>query len=274
MPNRIELLAHYLACLQSAARHYPAQLPLYAARDRPRAQRQRRKDHLGSCREGERHRREQGGEPAAGHRHLWRGWHRPSSRRSCKPSRLPIVLTRARSGGAGRHLLHLGQHWSGQGRDAQRRLARVGCSQRRGSLRHDRRRHRAARLVLLPYRRLWPLVLGAFRRRKGCGRAEFRSRRARAALTQNAADDDVDAADGFAPPYPRGGNARPRTSARSVSAARAATRSLPNWRRSFHALTGHLVSEGYGLTETGLAARNPPSGLDKLGSIGMVESRV
>jgi acyl-CoA synthetase (AMP-forming)/AMP-acid ligase II len=40
--------------------------------------------------------------------------------------------------------------------------------------------------------------------------------------------------------------------------------------KEFHALTGRLVSEGYGLTETGLAARNPPSGLDKLGSIGMV----
>jgi long-chain acyl-CoA synthetase len=39
--------------------------------------------------------------------------------------------------------------------------------------------------------------------------------------------------------------------------------------KEFRALTGHLVSEGYGLTETGLAARNPPSGLDKLGSIGM-----
>jgi long-chain acyl-CoA synthetase len=40
--------------------------------------------------------------------------------------------------------------------------------------------------------------------------------------------------------------------------------------KEFRALTGHLVSEGYGLTETGLAARNPPSGLDKVGSIGMV----
>jgi long-chain acyl-CoA synthetase len=39
--------------------------------------------------------------------------------------------------------------------------------------------------------------------------------------------------------------------------------------KEFRALTGHLVSEGYGLTETGLAARNPPSGLDKIGSIGM-----
>ncbi|HUU65729.1 MAG TPA: class I adenylate-forming enzyme family protein [Methyloceanibacter sp.] len=39
--------------------------------------------------------------------------------------------------------------------------------------------------------------------------------------------------------------------------------------KEFKALTGHLVSEGYGLTETGLAARNPPSGLDKLGSIGL-----
>lgn len=40
--------------------------------------------------------------------------------------------------------------------------------------------------------------------------------------------------------------------------------------KEFRALTGRLVSEGYGLTETRLAARNPPSGLDKLGSIGMV----
>jgi len=40
--------------------------------------------------------------------------------------------------------------------------------------------------------------------------------------------------------------------------------------KEFRALTGHLVSEGYGLTETGLAARNPPSGFDKIGSIGMV----
>jgi len=40
--------------------------------------------------------------------------------------------------------------------------------------------------------------------------------------------------------------------------------------KEFRALTGHLISEGYGLTETGLAARNPPSGLDKVGSIGMV----
>jgi acyl-CoA synthetase (AMP-forming)/AMP-acid ligase II len=39
--------------------------------------------------------------------------------------------------------------------------------------------------------------------------------------------------------------------------------------KEFHALTGHFVSEGYGLTETGLAARNPPSGRDKLGSIGL-----
>ena len=38
--------------------------------------------------------------------------------------------------------------------------------------------------------------------------------------------------------------------------------------KEFHALTGHFVSEGYGLTETGIAARNPPSGRDKLGSIG------
>jgi acyl-CoA synthetase (AMP-forming)/AMP-acid ligase II len=37
----------------------------------------------------------------------------------------------------------------------------------------------------------------------------------------------------------------------------------------FHALTRRFVSEGYGLTETGLAARNPPAGLDKLGSVGL-----
>jgi len=35
------------------------------------------------------------------------------------------------------------------------------------------------------------------------------------------------------------------------------------------ALTGHPVSEGYGMTEIGLAALNPPSVVDKLGSVGL-----
>ena len=35
------------------------------------------------------------------------------------------------------------------------------------------------------------------------------------------------------------------------------------------ALTGKTVSEGYGMTEFGLAALNPPMGVDKLGSIGL-----
>jgi long-chain acyl-CoA synthetase len=39
--------------------------------------------------------------------------------------------------------------------------------------------------------------------------------------------------------------------------------------KEFMALTGHTVSEGYGMTEFGLAALNPPMGVDKLGSIGM-----
>jgi long-chain acyl-CoA synthetase len=39
--------------------------------------------------------------------------------------------------------------------------------------------------------------------------------------------------------------------------------------REFIALTGYPVSEGYGMTEIGLAALNPPSGADKLGSIGL-----
>jgi acyl-CoA synthetase (AMP-forming)/AMP-acid ligase II len=39
--------------------------------------------------------------------------------------------------------------------------------------------------------------------------------------------------------------------------------------KEFHALTGHIVHEGYGMTETGIAANNPPHGLDKLGSVGL-----
>ncbi len=34
-------------------------------------------------------------------------------------------------------------------------------------------------------------------------------------------------------------------------------------------LTGHEIHEGYGMTEIGIAANNPPSGRDKLGSIGL-----
>ena len=39
--------------------------------------------------------------------------------------------------------------------------------------------------------------------------------------------------------------------------------------KEFHALSGHPIHEGYGMTEIGIAANNPPSGLDKLGSIGL-----
>ena len=39
--------------------------------------------------------------------------------------------------------------------------------------------------------------------------------------------------------------------------------------KEFMALTGRTVSEGYGMTEFGLAALNPPMGVDKLGSIGL-----
>jgi acyl-CoA synthetase (AMP-forming)/AMP-acid ligase II len=39
--------------------------------------------------------------------------------------------------------------------------------------------------------------------------------------------------------------------------------------KEFIALTGRTVSEGYGMTEIGLAALNPPMGVDKLGSIGL-----
>jgi acyl-CoA synthetase (AMP-forming)/AMP-acid ligase II len=34
-------------------------------------------------------------------------------------------------------------------------------------------------------------------------------------------------------------------------------------------LTGRQIHEGYGMTEIGIAANNPPSGVDKLGSIGL-----
>ena len=39
--------------------------------------------------------------------------------------------------------------------------------------------------------------------------------------------------------------------------------------KEFRALTGHDIYEGYGMTEVGTATNNPPSGLDKLGSIGL-----
>ncbi len=38
--------------------------------------------------------------------------------------------------------------------------------------------------------------------------------------------------------------------------------------KEFIALTGHPVNEGYGMSEIGLAALNPPSGVVKLGSVG------
>lgn len=39
--------------------------------------------------------------------------------------------------------------------------------------------------------------------------------------------------------------------------------------KEYMALTAHPVSEGYGMTEIGLAALNPPTMLDKLGSVGL-----
>jgi long-chain acyl-CoA synthetase len=39
--------------------------------------------------------------------------------------------------------------------------------------------------------------------------------------------------------------------------------------KEFEELTGHKIHEGYGMTEIGLAANNPPSGADKVGSVGV-----
>ncbi len=39
--------------------------------------------------------------------------------------------------------------------------------------------------------------------------------------------------------------------------------------KEFYTLTGNEIREGYGMTELGIAANNPPAGLDKLGSIGL-----
>jgi acyl-coenzyme A synthetase/AMP-(fatty) acid ligase len=41
--------------------------------------------------------------------------------------------------------------------------------------------------------------------------------------------------------------------------------------REFTALTGLVIDESYGMTETGLIATNPPSGVIKLGSVGRVD---
>jgi long-chain acyl-CoA synthetase len=39
--------------------------------------------------------------------------------------------------------------------------------------------------------------------------------------------------------------------------------------KEFEELTGHKIHEGYGMTEIGLASNNPPSGTDKVGSVGV-----
>ncbi len=39
--------------------------------------------------------------------------------------------------------------------------------------------------------------------------------------------------------------------------------------KEFEGLTGHKIHEGYGMTELGICANNPPAGFDKLGSIGL-----
>jgi len=39
--------------------------------------------------------------------------------------------------------------------------------------------------------------------------------------------------------------------------------------KEFHALTGQIIHEGYGMTEIGIGANNPPYGVDKIGSIGL-----
>ena len=54
-----------------------------------------------------------------------------------------------------------------------------------------------------------------------------------------------------------------------ADAARAATRWPSELEKEFHELTGQEIHEGYGMTELGIAANNPPTGLDKLGSIGL-----
>src|SRR4029434_9046079 len=38
--------------------------------------------------------------------------------------------------------------------------------------------------------------------------------------------------------------------------------------REFTELTGMAIHEGFGMTETGVVAMNPPSGVNKVGSIG------
>ena len=44
--------------------------------------------------------------------------------------------------------------------------------------------------------------------------------------------------------------------------------------KEFTALTGFPIDEGYGMTEVGLTALNPPSGLIKIGSVGQPQSRL
>ena len=105
------------------------------------------------------------------------------------------------AGRSGSHLFHFRQHGAGQGRDPHGRLARLDVRKRGQVVRARPRRRRVAGIVLFAYRRLHALAVGAVGGRAGSRREGLRSRRAWPAVPAGPADGVLDAADGAdAPP--------------------------------------------------------------------------
>ena len=84
-----------------------------------------------------------------------------------------------------------------------------------------------------------------------------------AAVPADQADADVDAAEHAHAPHEK-------DELGSLRLCRSAGDKVPaELENEYMALTGHRISEGYGMTEIGFAALNPPTVVDKLGLIGV-----
>ena len=146
MPNRIDLVVHYLACFKAGLVATPLNYRYTAPRDRPRARGQRRPRPARPRRAG-RGRRAPASWPAAS------SWGRSPTGAELEEAPAARVGARVRGAAGGRaagrrrptarprraggDLLHLGQHRPGQGRHPHPRVAALDDRQRRRRLRAD-----------------------------------------------------------------------------------------------------------------------------------------
>ena len=169
---------------------------------------------------------------------------------------------------AGGDLLHLRQHRSSQGGDPYQGLARLDVRERGEVLQSRPRRRGLAGFVLLAYRRLHLCALRAFGGRpRRCGESFdhdelgplFRQTRPTlmsmlpTALLHLLREHDMTADE-----------------LSSLRLCRSAGDKVPEeFAKEYMTLTGHPISEGYGMTKIGLAALHPPTESGKLGSVGV-----